>query len=175
MGKRVDLVGQVFGNLTVIKRSGFSKAFWHCFCNCGREPLIKTKRLRHGSCGIPSEKHIYADTFKSWQAMKERCANPKSIGWQSYGGAGITVCDRWRQRGGFKNFLADLGQRPIGTSLGRKGDIGNYEPGNVAWQTPVEQVAEKTKKRLFKAAASKPTLVDAPDFIPTFAVHPPMN
>lgn len=39
----------------------------------------------------------------------------------------------------FSNFLLDMGERPLGTSLGRIGDTGNYEPGNCAWQAPAEQ------------------------------------
>jgi len=57
---------------------------------------------------------------------------------------GVTVCERWRT---FDNFLADLGERPEGTSLGRFADVGNYEPGNCAWQTKKEQASEQKIKR----------------------------
>lgn len=40
-----------------------------------------------------------------------------------------------------------MGDRPEGTTLGRFGDTGNYEPGNVAWMTVEEQAAEQAKKR----------------------------
>lgn len=39
----------------------------------------------------------------------------------------------------FSNFLADMGERPEGKTLGRIGDIGDYEPGNCEWQTTAEQ------------------------------------
>ena len=39
----------------------------------------------------------------------------------------------------FSHFLADMGDRPAGTTLGRLGDQGNYEPGNCQWQTTKEQ------------------------------------
>jgi hypothetical protein len=61
-----------------------------------------------------------------------------------YGGKGITVCDRWLS---FENFLEDMGERPAGTTLGRFGDIGNYEPGNVAWQTWAEQISNRRADR----------------------------
>ena len=32
-----------------------------------------------------------------------------------------------------------MGERPGGTTLGRIGDKGNYEPGNCQWQTNEEQ------------------------------------
>lgn len=69
--------------------------------------------------------------------MKNRCYNPKATRYDKYGGKGITVCDRWKND--FVCFLEDMGERPKGTSLGRIGDKGNYEPGNCLWQTPLEQ------------------------------------
>jgi len=44
-----------------------------------------------------------------------------------YGGSGVFVCERWFNS--FENFLADLGLRVPGTTRGRFGDIGNYNPG----------------------------------------------
>jgi len=75
-------------------------------------------------------------TYRSWQRMKDRCLNPKHVAYSRYGGSGIQVCERWLD---FPNFLADMGERPPGTSLGRIGDVGNYEPGNCEWQTSTEQ------------------------------------
>lgn len=53
------------------------------------------------------------------------------------------VCERWLV---FENFLADMGERPARTTLGRVLDIGNYEPGNVFWQTRSEQKLEARNK-----------------------------
>jgi hypothetical protein len=68
--------------------------------------------------------------------MIARCRNPKSKIYRYYGGRGIAVCDRWRS---FENFLADLGERPEGTTLDRINVNGNYEPGNCRWATAKEQ------------------------------------
>lgn len=72
--------------------------------------------------------------------MKERCQNPRDSHYPAYGAIGVTVCERWQD---FCNFLADMGVRPEGTTLGRYGDLGNYEPGNCAWMTEDEQIAHR--------------------------------
>lgn len=73
--------------------------------------------------------------------MKTRCLNPKHIGYAYYGGRGISICDRWLGEDGFENFLADMGERPAGTTLDRIDNDGDYEPGNCRWVTPKEQQA----------------------------------
>lgn len=83
-------------------------------------------------------------TYGSWLAMSARCYNPHNARHRHYGGAGVTVCDRWRQS--FESFLADMGARPNGTTLGRFGDAGNYEPGNCAWMTRAEQETNKRNR-----------------------------
>jgi hypothetical protein len=68
--------------------------------------------------------------------MIQRCTNPSDNGWKYYGARGIAVCDHWRK---FEHFLADMGERPPGTSLDRINNDGNYEPGNCRWATRKEQ------------------------------------
>lgn len=57
MGKFINLMGQKFGRLTIVKRAGSDKwknATWLCKCNCGREKIISGNDLREGntkSCG----------------------------------------------------------------------------------------------------------------------------
>jgi hypothetical protein len=84
--------------------------------------------------------------------MVERCTNPKAEHFKNYGGAGITVCDRWLNS--FEAFLEDLGERPAGTTLSRFLDTGNYEPGKVEWGTKATQVAEQKKKRQLQLVAA---------------------
>ena len=75
-------------------------------------------------------------TQYSWHCMMRRCYEPGHNRFYSYGAKGVTVCERWHT---YANFLADMGERPEGCTLGRHGDQGNYEPGNVSWQTTSEQ------------------------------------
>ena len=62
--KRIDLVGQKFGRLTIVRFDRvdkFRKIVWLCKCDCGNEHFATTDILRRGntkSCGC------YRDTFK---------------------------------------------------------------------------------------------------------------
>lgn len=81
-------------------------------------------------------------TYRSWDKMIQRCTNPNDAHYSYYGGRGITVCERWRK---FENFLADMGERPIGPGRGFTLDRypnknGNYEPDNCRWATWTEQM-----------------------------------
>lgn len=78
--------------------------------------------------------------YKSYLAMRTRCFCKKHAQYKNYGGRGITVCQRWLEPlKGFEHFLADMGKRPIGTSLDRINNLGNYSPKNCRWATAKEQ------------------------------------
>lgn len=75
--------------------------------------------------------------YGAWAAMVGRCHNPNHQSYRTYGARGVTVCERWRSD--FRNFLADMGERPPGHSIDRIDPRGHYEPGNCRWATASEQ------------------------------------
>lgn len=85
-----------------------------------------------------SSRKLKTPTYGSWQAMKMRCFDVANKKFHLYGGRCITVCDQWKDS--FEQFLADMGERPMGKTLDRyPNKNGNYEPGNCRWATQDEQ------------------------------------
>jgi hypothetical protein len=72
--------------------------------------------------------------------MIQRCTDPGASGYERYGGAGITVCERWLK---FENFLEDMGERPEGTTLDRQENDKGYSKENCQWSTRREQARNR--------------------------------
>lgn len=61
MSKRIDLTGQRFGKLTVLEPAENigGRTTWRCRCDCGKETVVPTGRLRSGetkSCGCQRDR-----------------------------------------------------------------------------------------------------------------------
>jgi len=97
-----------------------------------------SNHLQHGHCC----KGNWSPTFISFVAAKQRCRDPRVNRWKHYGGAGVQFL--WKS---FPQFLAAMGTRPKGRTLGRVNDSGNYGPGlGNAWMTDKQQKAARFAK-----------------------------
>jgi hypothetical protein len=98
-------------------------------------------------------------TFRCWLAMRWRCQCRTNSQYLRYGGAGITVCERWQI---FENFLADMGEAPTDKhTLDRyPNQKGSYEPGNVRWATSKEQARNTSANRLITAFSETKPLTE---------------
>lgn len=91
--------------------------------------------------------------------MIERCTKSWHHKYPTYGGAGVSVCKRWFK---FENFLADVGERPPGTTLDRyPTKNGNYVPGNVRWATIFQQNNNKKTNIIVIYRRKKMTIAQA--------------
>ena len=163
MKKLIDLSGQKFGKLTVLRRAedyiqpcGKRRTRWLCRCSCENktEVVVCGTDLKSGntqSCGCLRKENHYTphgkyktSLYKTWKGIKTRCYNPKFKQYKNYGGrAGnpITVCDKWRNN--FLSFYEDVSKLPHfgekGYTLERVNNNKGYQLDNVKWATRKEQ------------------------------------
>lgn len=163
--KKLDISGQRFGRLVAISRTiSKNNSRWICRCDCGKETVVTLCHLRAGhttSCGcrlneimgnIGSLRHThghttnrsFSPTYSSWTAMMARCTNPRNSSYERYGARGINVSEELST---FEGFLAVLGERPLGASLGRIDNDLGYFPGNVQWEGSVQNARNKSTTR----------------------------
>ena len=163
MPKCINLVGQKFGKLTVIKISGHDnhgKITWECHCECGNATVSTTGDLRSGSsrsCGCSRNGKIMPLTFArsinavpewlAWKNIIQRCTNPHHKAYENYGGRGIKICDEWKND--FLAFYNHIGKRPTPKhEVDRIDNEVGYVPENVRWATRKEQSNNRRSNRL---------------------------
>lgn len=162
MGKLMDLVGDVYGELTVVKEGGRTKSnmrTWICRCSCGSKLIVQHGNLRNGhttSCGCTFGVHKMSNTriYKTWCNINARCGMNEFEGHVDYAGRGIKVCERWHES--FANFYDDMGEIPEGCSIDRIDVNGDYSPENCRWaSTFVQQNNRRNNRMLTYCGESK--------------------
>lgn len=170
-----DLTSSRFHRWIVIgrsdRRSKKGVVYWLCRCDCGTEREVQVSSLtseRSKSCGCWSAELTAARQtthggsssleFGVWNAMWQRCTNPKNKRFDHYGGRGIRVCKRWEH---FDLFLKDMGQRPSPRhSIDRIDNDKGYNPRNCRWATPTEQNRNTSRNTVITYAGQTLTLAE---------------
>ena len=167
MGKRLDLTGQTFGRLTVLRPDGHNKSgrtMWLCRCCCGTTKSVSTKKLRSGdtvsggcfhrerlieSVKEANTKHGMSCTrlFNIWTGMRKRCLGEYHVQYNDYGGRGITVCVEWNDFSVFQSWALDNGYSDDLT-LDRIDVNGHYCPDNCRWASYKEQSRNRRNNRI---------------------------
>jgi len=159
MAKRMDIAGEKFGRLTVLKfhstrnkKSDKERSRWLCKCECGNEVIVVGSSLRNGktsSCGCLN-KEIVKRMFTThgmsanplyfvWKNMLERCSNEDLKVYKHYGGRGISVCAEWEDINTFMEWANENGYKE-GLEIDRIDNDGDYIPNNCRFTTRKEQM-----------------------------------
>jgi len=155
-----DITGMRFGRLVAVrpvKTESRHKRFLFK-CDCGAEKVIFCHSVTRGltvSCGCYGRearlkgclKHGNSGkrrtgTYNSWAGMMDRCEWGGHPSYARYGARGIRVCSRWHD---FKNFLADMGERPKGMSIDRIDGRKGYSPDNCRWASAQQQALNTSR------------------------------
>ncbi len=163
----IDLIGQRFSKLVVIKRdfSGTPSvhARWVCQCDCGNiiSVLATNLKKQHGtkSCGCYKKemwqnmvtKHglYYTTEHSVYQNMLGRCYNKNNQDYYNYGGRNIKVDETWLGEYGLEQFIVDMGMKPFeDASLDRIDNNIGYSKTNCRWIHKSEQARNRTCNKI---------------------------
>lgn len=161
----MDRTGQRFGRLVIVSLherdvSNARDHKWIVECDCGAKKVTPARLLTTGhtkSCGCLQRELLalrntthglsrhHKSTYRSWKDMRARCNNPNDSDYASYGGRGISVCQRWDD---FRLFLDDMGERPEGMTIDRIDNDAGYGPDNCRWANAFTQANNKRTNRI---------------------------
>lgn len=165
-GKTKIVAGQRFGKMIASRQ--LTPIVWLMDCDCGGHRTVKEFNLWNGrvkSCGCEGKTHdgdlkenggnSSHPLYKTWTCMMYRCYRLEDPRYKDYGGRGITVDERWHD---FKNFVEDMGERPVGTTLDRKNNNTGYSKENCRWLERGLQQSNMRSNKLIKVGDKTLTL-----------------
>lgn len=149
MGKAIDLTGQTFGRLVVLRqsenRTNDNGLIWECQCSCGTKKEVSSTLLRRGkstSCGCHKVEKMRGNTlaakhggkgetpdeYKAWSRLKE------------YG-----LCpNEWDD---FFDFYCDVGDKPAkGYVLTRRDSSQPHGHKNTYWSNRLDEISNRKGK-----------------------------
>ena len=106
------------------------------------------KRRRHGK----PLRERYPSEYATWTMVRQRCLNRNCKDYPRYGKRGITIAKRWDS---FEAFMEDLGPRPKGYSLVRKGPDSRFSPSTCSWRPRAEGQRRRSVNRLTEKDAAR--------------------
>lgn len=129
--KLIEDLGMLYPLTTSKRKARFG--LYECI-KCGNHFKAQIQEIKRGnvkSCGCLKNNHTSHRLYNTWNNMIHRCSNPKVNCYDKYGGAGITVCERWKN---FNNFIEDMYPAyEDGLSLDRKDNDLGYSKDNCRW------------------------------------------
>lgn len=170
----MDIIGTKFNRWKVIKIHRRRKGYLYveCICSCAKKTKkivlfsnIKTGKstscgcFQKQQCSIKNRTHglRHSAEYRSWAGMRQRCQNIKNKKYKNYGGRGIKVCKRWEK---FENFYKDMGKKPMGHSIDRINNNGNYTPKNCRWACRFTQARNTSTNTFIKYNGSKKCIAE---------------
>jgi hypothetical protein len=151
MSKVIDLVGERYGRLVLLKRyPNYRKrnSYYLCVCDCGFNHFASMDNIRSGavaSCGCLRKErmttHGSSDYSKNklytvWQNMKSRCRGYRERDFRRYTNRRIDLCKEWETFSNFRDW-AVVGYRED-LRIDRINNDKGYCPENCRWVTPRE-------------------------------------
>lgn len=176
MSRLVDITGNQYGKWLVIGpyRREKKQTKWFCRCTgCDQvEQWVAGSTLKNGEstgcrqCGfkVTGKKNSTHGQSKSrlynvFCNIIARTEVESSINYERYGGRGIKLCPEWRRD--FEAFSAYVGEPPTADhEIDRIDNNGNYEPGNVRWNTVKENNRNKRSNVIIEMDGKSQCLIE---------------